>query len=276
MVIEAKVLAEAKVVGSPTVHHILQAYALDESLGFIVYAPRGYGKSSWSFQVGSKVIGRESEPEWGDRLKKWTWFTPQEFCDIITHTYHKTILGIWEDAGYWLNRLFWYDEFVREALRYMTLQRSQFGALIFSTPSLQLLPNKILELEDVLRVKIYKQDKYGNPQTDQHSPDRPRCAVVKRPWYSDDMRKHGVSMAWSENFSAFMPDDFYKWYKPVREGYVKMAAIRIQEAINKSRNASMKMKLEKVEEEIGVSIPDRENVADMKEVVDQLEAEGKI
>jgi hypothetical protein len=36
-----------------------------------------------------------------------------------------------------------------------------------------------------------------------------------------------------------------------------------------------KMKLENVEEKIGVSIPDRENVADMKEVVDQLEAEGK-
>lgn len=266
---------EAKVAGSPTVHHVMRAYAMDESLGFIVYAPRGFGKSSWSFQVGSKCIGRESEPDWGERLKRWTWFTPQEFCDIVTKTYTKTILGIWEDAGYWLNRLFWYDEFVREALRYMTLQRSQFAAIIFSTPSLDLLPNKILSLEDVFRVKIYKQDAAGNPRSDEENHSRPRCAVVKKPWYSDDLKKSGVSMAWSENFKALMPDEFFKWYKPVRESYVKLAAIRIQEAILKSKNASMKMKLENIEEEIGVSIPDREKVQDMKEVVDQFDARRK-
>jgi hypothetical protein len=263
---------EVNVGRSQTVHMILNAYRYDESLGFIVYAPRGFGKSSWSFKVGAKVVGRESEPDY-ERLKKWIWFTPQEFCEVVTHTTERTIIGIWEDAGYWLNRLFWYDEFVREALRYMTLQRTQFAAIIFSTPSLTLLPNKILELEDVYRVKIYKQDAHGNPVTDENTSGKPRAAVVKKPWYSDDLKRHGSSHVWTDLFSALMPDDFYKWYLPIRQGYVKMAAMRIQEAIQRSKGASIKMKLEEIEEELGHghSIPDLEQVQDFKEVVNQFD-----
>jgi hypothetical protein len=58
-----------------------------------------------------------------------------------------------------------------------------------------------------------------------------------------------------------------------RELIIELERIKSVGRLTK-RDREIIKKLENVEEEIGVSVPDRENVADMKEVVDQLEAEG--
>ncbi len=261
----AELIGRGPIRESVTVERIKNAYHYDESLGFIVYAPRGYGKTSWSVQVASKCIGTTREPDW-EGLKRWLIFTPQEFCAMITKVYNTQIVLVWDDAGYWLNRLFWYDEFVKEALRYMTLQRTQFSCIIFSTPSLSLLPNKILELEDILRVRVIKL--FSNSKDS----SRKRLAWVKKPWYSDDQTKHGVSTAYREWFSALMPDDFYNWYQPVRKKYTVFAAQRIQEAIDRANSKAIKMKLEDVEEEIGKTLPSQELLKDMGEVTDQHES----
>ncbi len=250
--------------GNITVDRIKNAYRYDESLGFIVYAPRGYGKTSWSCQVASKCLGTSAEPDY-ELLKRWLIFTPQEFCDMVTKVYNTQIVLVWDDAGYWLNRLFWYDEFVKEALRYMTLQRTQFSCIIFSTPSLSLLPNKILELEDILRVRVIKLRSNWEDKT------RKRLAWVKKPWYSDDQTKHGVTTVYREWFSALMPDDFYNWYQPLRKKYTVMAARRIREVIESAKSKALKMRLEDVEEEIGKTIPSQELLKDMGEVISQHE-----
>jgi len=146
---------------------IIRAYQLNESLSFVVFAPRGWGKSVWTFRVSVHVLSLAEEREhWDDmsyqiraweRLKQWIIFTPEQFCQAILDSANRGVrefLLIWDDAGFWLNRLFWYEPFVKESLRWFTLQRTSFAAVLFSTPSLNFLPSKLLEMGDVRRVKI--------------------------------------------------------------------------------------------------------------------------
>ncbi len=243
---------------------IRQAYRYGQGLGFVVHGPRGIGKTTWSIKVAARCIGTIEEPDF-EGVKRWLIFTPQEFCNMINKTYNTQIVLVWDDAGYWINRLFWYEQFVREALRYMTLQRTQFTAIIFSTPSLTLIPNKILQLEDVFRVKIIKVEDATN------CVKRWRMAFIKKPWYSDDFKKHGVSLQYPERFSGLMPDDFFEWYQPVRQKYVMMAAKRIQDTLRKAKDVGMKAGLEELEDEIGKTVPSVEDVKEMREVNDQNE-----
>jgi hypothetical protein len=251
-----------------TVKRIKNAYRYDESLGFIVYGPRGYGKTSWCCQVASRCEGTSWEPDY-EAIKKWIKFTPKEFCttvqEMTQHTGHAQIELIWDDAGYWLNRLFWYDPFVKEALRYMTLQRTQFTAIFFSTPSLDLLPNKILQLEDVLRVKIYKRESDTNQKA------KLRLAWVKKPWYSDDLSKHGCSTLYMEKFNAFLPDDFYDWYEPLRRSYTVVASQMLAESIAHTKKDTVKAKIEELREELVERdiMVDEAGTKDFKEIVDQ-------
>lgn len=257
--------------GLITAKKINLAFMYNESMGFLVYAPRGWGKSAFKFNVGAEVLALSGEPPDWEAIKKWIIFTPREFCDVVLKTYDRHLVLLWDDAGFWLNRLFWYEPFVRETMRYMTLQRTQFAAILFSTPSLAFLPGKLIELEDVYRVKIYKASANG-PRSNFEAPlKRPRLAWVKRPWYSDDLKKHGVRTVWRDHFSAMMPDSFYNWYQPLRDKYLRMAAERIREAVEKTQSKVQKDRLDKVETEIGDTIPDPDKVSEMKEVVAQLQ-----
>jgi len=244
----------------------------NESMGFIVYAPRGWGKSSFQFHVGAELLALSGQPPDWEAIKKWIIFTPREFADIILKTHDRHLILLWDDAGFWLNRLFWYEPFVKETMRYMTLQRTQFAAIMFSTPSLAFLPGKLIDLEDVYRVKIYKANKYGNAQSDWDSPNkRPRLAWVKQPWYSDDLKRRGTATKWKDHFSAMMPDPFFKWYEPKRESYRKLAAEKIEDAVLKSASQTQRQRLEAVEDEIGKTIPEAEKVSELTEVIDQFQ-----
>lgn len=252
--------------GLVTAKQIKLAYRYNESMGFLVYAPRGWGKSSYKFHVAAEVLAGYGDPPNWEEVKKRIIFTPKEFVEMLLKTNSRRMLLLWDDAGFWLNRLFWYEPFVKETLRYMTLQRTQFAAIMFSTPSLAFLPSKLIELEDVYRVKIYKV--HTNPETPN---GRPRLAWVKRPWYSDDLKKHGVTTVWKDYFSAIMPDSFFEWYEPKREKYLELAANRIKQAIAKTKSKKQKKGLEAVEGEIGKTVPEPEKVDELEELIETLE-----
>jgi len=68
-----------------------------------------------------------------------------------------------------------------------------------------------------------------------------------------------------------MPDKFFEWYEPRRQEYAYLASERIREAIEQSESKKRKELLEAVDSEVGKSIPDREKLDDLKEVIDQYE-----
>lgn len=254
--------------GLETCKRIKLAYRYDEGQGYIVYAPRGFGKSSFKFHVAAEVLSTSKDPPDWDAIKKWLVFTPKEFVDIVLRTYSMRPVLLWDDAGYWLNRLFWYEPFVKETMRYITLQRTQFAAVMFSTPSLRFLPSKLIELEDVFRVKILKEE------SNQDTPNsRPRIAWVKRPWYSDDLKRHGATTVWRDQFSALMPDHFYRWYEPLRDSYLKIATERLRSALLRKTAREQRLEreaLEVIEPELGRTIPAPEKVSELAETIEHF------
>jgi Cdc6-like AAA superfamily ATPase len=215
--------------GLTVAYRIRDAYYLNESIGLVVYGPRGYGKTAYSVHTAAEaLVPRGEKPDY-EEVKKWIIFTPAEFCQKILDVSSRRMILIWDDAGYWINRLFWQDRFVREALRYMTIARTQFSAMIFSTPSLRMLPSKILDLPDVYRVEItMPRDSVANPDS---SHKRYRLAKAMSVWYAADMSRHGCKNQWLDRFSALMPNDFFAWYEPRRVEYLKIAQQLLQDAL---------------------------------------------
>lgn len=263
-------MSNAKVpIDHKTVRAIKNAYRANESLGYVIHGPRGNGKTVYSCVIGSQVVGNIEEPEWGAPLKKYIKFTPREFSELVRDTKHNQIWFDWDDAGYWLNRLFWYDNFVKEALRYMTIQRTQFTAIMFSTPSIQFLPNKILEMEDVIRVRISKMESNLNQDL---MVRRPRKASLTSPWHSDFNSRGGCNFLYDEYFNGLFPNDFYAWYQPLRMKYLQLSSMNLTEALDNSKGQAMKMQLEDLKEELlqHLVIPDEGEVKELGEINDSF------
>lgn len=236
-----------------------------ESLGLVVHGPRGYGKTSFCVHAAAEALVPYMEKPDYDLVKKWILFTPQEFCDRVINTHTKQMLLIWDDAGYWLNRLFWQEQFVKEALRYMTLARTQFGAILFNTPSITMLPNKILELPDVFRAKVTKPP--GN--TDEAYPNiRWRDIEVRSVWHSDDLSKKGTAREWADRFSMFMPESFFKWYEPIRTNYLEQVKVLLRAALEKS--TVLRKMPDILEDQLGKTLASPEAVRELAELNKQL------
>ena len=218
-----------KTMGLTSAYRIRDSYFWNESIGLVVYGPRGYGKTSYSVHTAAEALMPRGEKPDYEEVKKWIIFTPAEFCKKILDVSSRQMVLIWDDAGYWINRLFWQERFVREALRYMTIARTQFSCIIFSTPSLRMLPSKILDLPDVYRVEItLPRDSVCNPDS---ANKRYRSAKAMSVWYAADLSRHGCKNQWLDRFNALMPNDFFAWYEPKRIEYLKIAQQLLQDAL---------------------------------------------
>lgn len=60
---------------------------------------------------------------------------------------------------------------------------------------------------------------------------RPRYArAYKFVRYAGNPKNYWQTV-YEDNFTAIMPDHFYKWYKPMRDGYAKIAVAQMKEAL---------------------------------------------
>ncbi len=249
-----------------TVKLIRNAYYNDECLGFAVHGPRGTGKSTYVSLIGSQLVGTIDNPDWGPRLQRWIKFTPKQYVQMCLDTDNAQIWAHWDDAGYWLNRMFWFEPFVKEALRFSTLQRTTFTGLFLSTPSLTMLPGKMLELEDVYRIRICK------ATSNEHSPNiRPRIAIVVKPWHSDFKNTGGCTHLYDEKFACRSPDTYYQWYQPVRKLYSTLAKVNMRLAFEKKAGNPMEAQGEEVLEELMAKavIPEPEEIKELTEKIKQ-------
>lgn len=250
-----------------TVKAIKSAYYNDETLTYVIHGPRGHGKTVWSAIVGSQLVGTIEEPRWDNRLRKWLKFTPKQYVDMCLSTDYTQIWADWDDAGYWLNSQFWYEPFVKEAIRYSTLQRTQFSGLMLSTPSLTMMPKKTLQMEDCYRVRIEKLT------SDEHSPNsRPRMAIVVKPWHSDYKNTGGCTFLYNERFTCRFPDDFFEWYQPVRKLYSVLAKVNMKLSLDKRAGNPMKAAGEEILEQLMSSsiIPTPEQIKELTEKIKQF------
>jgi len=205
-----------------TAKKIDESYYADECKVFIPYGPLGIGKSAYACKVVAEVYGKKGKPNW-EAVKEHLVFHPKDFvekCVKLMEQNKKDKVLIWDDAGLWLFALEFNHPFIRAVIKYLNVARTNWGALIFTTPLPTWVIKKVRGFPQAISLKIVKRG------SDKHrvSEPRPRLAKAYRFWISPDMKKSGVRRIYEDKYSAQMPDNFYwDWYKPLRDDYANQA-----------------------------------------------------
>lgn len=207
-----------------TVELIQKAYAADECLVLIPYGPLGIGKSTFACKVVAELYGSPGKPNW-EAVKQRLVFHPSEFvekCNTLMERGEKDKALIWDDAGLWLLSLEHWHPFIRAVVKYLNVARTNWAALIFTTPLPTWVIKKVRGFPQAITLKIIKAD---------NKPHRPRIARAFRYWVTPDMKKSGVMEIYQDKFRGLMPNDFYDWYKPLRDSYANRAIMGMKEEL---------------------------------------------
>lgn len=261
---------------------ILHNYYEDECEIFLVSGmPEGIGKSAYVSHVQADVYGYqackdreacswlkssvkpqdrpEDAPFWSsdwETVKVYTEYLPIEVVKRCINMLERGIRDPclhFDDGGTWLNAMEYHDPFVIAFMEYASLARSNWGAIIISTPVEEWVLKKLHTATGVIRIRITKAEGTG-----------PRNIFKKR--YAKAFRvvrmPNRVRPYWRSEFNdmfvQIMPDDFYEWYRPRRDRYALMAAKKMERAILKKKS---------VEEHIADS---RDPATELKEIIKQV------
>ena len=206
---------------------------------FTIYAGLGKGKSAYAIFALVEVIMnwyKVREREAWELVKGFICFHPEQFFAKLRQIRDEgldRVPGIiWDDAGLWLYALDWNDPFVKALGKYMNVARSRLASLILTTPTPTWIIKKLRGFPDAFNVKIIKTT--GNPRA---------LWVREAKGYQEillpDMRKSRVYHRFSDRFNCYMPDEFYKWYKPLRDAYEVLALDLIEMSWDVSRAKSI-------------------------------------
>jgi len=223
--------------GLATARMIMTAYESDEFLPIIPYGPLGYGKSAYAIKVAALIHGNFEYYNY-EAVKDCMVFHPKDFlkkCSEMEMDKRNPVL-IWDDAGLWLHALDFQHPFVKSVAKYMNVARTDWGSIIYTTPWPTWIIKKVRGLPQCVIIKILKADMDLKP-----NPSDPtlllrhkyRIARAYRSWITPDMKKSGVKTMHEDYFDAYLPDDFFEWYKPLRDKYAEIAKRMMAKALKK-------------------------------------------
>jgi len=232
---------------SKTAWKINDAYYLDRFLPILIEGQQRIGKSAYASKTLAHAYGQWEykpfihcvKPNF-QSVKPYMTFMPREYLDAITvaaDTMDKKRGLIQDDAGFWYFALDWYDPFIKASNRFLQIVGTLFGCVMLTTPSQRLISGKILDALPqckICRIIPYGKDTYSS---------KPRIARVYESWNYPDGKKGGVKTQWEDKYNAMLPDEFYNWYKPKRDGYIQIGLRILQSEIFKiDKRLSLKEK----------------------------------
>jgi len=215
-------------------------YVDDEFKIIMPYGGMGIGKSALAIKAGSEILGSIKEPDF-ETLKDYIVFHPNDFLEKILSIDERKKFIIWDDAGVWLNALDYANPFVKAISKYINVGRTDFAAIICTTPLPTYIATKIRQVPDAITIKSVKASGAKNKKY------KYRLATAYNFWIMPDMQHTGVNYLWEDDFSAMIDDDFYKWYKPYRDHYAAMVKQIIKKEIDelKKKNIEYSWNLQK-------------------------------
>lgn len=249
-----------------------EEYEQDGFFGLIIKGKQRIGKSSYMSQalaaalgkwerIGKKYVCVKIDFE---AVKKWIVFMPKEFLNLVLSVKGKEVCAYWDDAGFWLFALDWYEPFVKAVSKYMQLGGTQFGCIAMTTPSESLISTKVLgSLPNYYTCKVTK----VLSDTENH---KKRCAKVYETWEYPDNRKGGVWTQWEDYFDAMLPNEFYEWYKPKRDAYLDMAKNLLQKEVKRVSKQMTSDEEKDYKEEIAKVTGGEERLKELTEVSKML------
>ncbi len=229
-----------------TTEMILDRWQRRQFFSLIVYGEPGKGKSVYTLTLLSEVYGKTGydshitsldgkpvlivwERNW-DAWKQYMVFLPEDFfrnVDAAQEQYEVTgkpvKLIVWDDAGLWISRYWWMMDFSKLFSDYLNVIRTDYSAVVFTTPSAKKLLKDVRELPGMHT---------GRPA--EISTDHPwaRYININAGWMSPDFKKDGVKTVAKDFFRAWLPDEVYREYDKVRRAYAKIAKERCKQAID--------------------------------------------
>jgi len=202
----------------------------------VVYAGLGYGKSAYHFKVSVECLMRTygiSETEAWETLKTLIVFHPEQFFNKLDNArsmgLNKILLMDWDDAGYWLNAMDWDDPFVEALTKWLNVARTDITGLLCSTPTPTMIFRKLRNFPSAITVRITKHTGDGHKWR--------RLATGYLQWVLPDLKKTRVRKLFIDEYSCRLPNEFFKWYKPLRDAYAKMALKAMKERWEESKAA---------------------------------------
>lgn len=111
---------------------IREAYEKDGIVVAYIYGAMGHGKTSYAFWTAYEVLG-----SW-DKVLKYTFFDLNEAIETMWRHIDKGSrlkIMIFDDAGFWLNRLTWWREEKVKFMELFNLARTIASGILFTTPS---------------------------------------------------------------------------------------------------------------------------------------------
>ena len=230
-------------------------YPPEEFYIFITYAPLGYGKSAYDFKSGVEVIQRvyhideglpvmEAKNAW-EKLKEFIVFHPTQFFEKIKQIEHSKLRRvpfiIWEDMGLWLYALDYHDPFIEAFIKYLNVARTHLASIIGSSPTPEWVLRKLRRFPSAYTIRIQK---LNSDTSLSNSWAWLREAVGYVFWLHADLKHSGVRTIWRDRFHCKMPDDFYAWYKPIRDTYEDLALQLVMEKWDEISKKSRALLLE--------------------------------
>lgn len=221
----------------------------------IVYGmPEGVGKSYYIHHSVADVMGFYKEK---DRAKcQWMWRAREERpvdaelwnsnyeevkplvkyepADVVSFLMNLVVREVkipmmhWDDGGTWLNTMEYGDPFVISFMEFLPLARSVCGLVVISTPVEEWVLKKLHTATGVIHAPVIK---LGG---DAHFWKPRQCKAFRKVRYPSYTR-YIPQYQWEDNFVAIGPDDFHKWYKPLRDRYTLLAVAKMQLALEKRK-----------------------------------------
>ena len=248
-------------------------YLFDGFFGIVVEGKQRIGKSSYVSQALSEAFGEwEYKPEVRcvkpnyEEVKKWMVFRPVEFLELVLRVEKKQRAVIWDDAGFWLFALDWYEPFVKSVSRYIQLAGRQFGSLILTTPNKNLISSKVLS--SLPEMYVCKVARCGRDTVK----NRPRVAKVYERWDYPDGKKGGVRTRWRDRFNAMLPDPFFDWYKPKSDAYMEMGLKIMKREVKRLTKQLGRKEEEELMEDVAKVTGGDERLQELNEVIQNLES----
>mgnify|MGYP000094193122 CR=1 FL=1 len=234
--------------------HLLQAYFPPEEFKLaVIYAPLGYGKTTYQFKVTADYLMcryKLTEKEAWESVKYLLVFHPEQFFEKLDQGqelgYDRLLLN-WDDAGLWLFALDFHDPFIEEFIKWLNVARSDCVGLLCSTPSPMMVIRKLRNFPEAIKIRIIKPSGHTLGHRMWH-----RIAKAYHLFLMPDERKYIVRKMFADQFICQMPNDFYEWYKPRRKAYAKIARRLLKQRWEELKARS---RLPSVEEEPDLIMP---------------------
>ena len=230
----------------------MHGYYRDECNIYLIYGmPEGIGKSSYAAKCMAEIKGRPTPmfhgtgdmKEWDadfEKVKPRILFYPKDvvkLCKFMTDHNKREEGFIWDDAGLWLNTMEWRDPFVIAFTKYLNIARTNWAGIILTTPVPEWVLTKVRSTEGLIFLKV----SLPPGEEDYRAGTKVREARAYRRWVAPDRKKTGVRIIFKDVFDAMMPNEFYDWYKPIRDKYATEAVTQMFSALQKRKDLGWKV-----------------------------------